>query len=139
VSPRLRGLAWIAGLGAVGVALLFLRQVDPATSRLYPGCVWKAWTGWDCPGCGGLRATHHLLHGRWLEAFRYNPLYVLALPIMAVGLGRWLWRRWRIGPVPPRIGATFPLAWFFTALGIILSYGVVRNLPWPAFRWLATP
>ena len=45
-------------------------------------------TGWQCAGCGMLRATHALAHGEWLEALRYNVLWVVALPVI---LGVWIW------------------------------------------------
>lgn len=32
-----------------------------------------------CPGCGGTRAIIALLHGRVLEAFRYNALVVVCI------------------------------------------------------------
>jgi len=45
-------------------------------------CGFHAMTGLDCPGCGALRATHALLHGRLLTALRYNALWVLSLPLV---------------------------------------------------------
>lgn len=48
-----------------------------------PKCIFKALTGWDCPGCGSQRAIHALLHGRIVEAWRFNAALLLALPLCA--------------------------------------------------------
>lgn len=124
---------WLAGLGAGGVlAVLFF--LDPARHALYPACTFRRWTGWNCPGCGGLRATHQLLHGHVLEALRLNALAVaLWLGVAAWVLGR-LWRWWR--PAPPRLQPVRPL-WFWLALVALLVFGVARNLPFAPFRWLS--
>jgi hypothetical protein len=66
---------WVALAVAVfaGVLLFFF---NPAETRFYPRCMMKAVSGLDCPGCGGLRATHQLLHGNVREAFALNPLFM---------------------------------------------------------------
>ena len=35
-------------------------------------CLFRATTGYSCPGCGAQRALHSLMHGHFLEAIRYN-------------------------------------------------------------------
>jgi len=35
-----------------------------------------------CPGCGSGRSSYSLVHLRPVEAFRYNPLFVIALPFL---------------------------------------------------------
>jgi putative Mn2+ efflux pump MntP len=87
-------------------------------------------TGWDCPGCGGLRASHQLLHGHWREAFALNPLLVIALPIGAYLALRPLLARyvkWNL-PQPFRSAA-----WVWIAAVIVVVFGVARNLPWRAW------
>ena len=44
--------------------------VDPSHDVWLPRCPFHALTGWDCPACGGQRALHSLLHGRFGEALR---------------------------------------------------------------------
>lgn len=39
-------------------------------------------TGLLCPGCGGQRAFHHLLHGHILTALQYNAVFILGLPFL---------------------------------------------------------
>lgn len=46
-------------------------------------CIFNKQTGWLCPGCGGQRAIHSLLHGNFNEAFLLNPLIYILLPLLA--------------------------------------------------------
>lgn len=43
-------------------------------------------TGFECPGCGSQRAFHQLLHLNIAGAFRQNPIVVLYLPYIILGL-----------------------------------------------------
>ena len=51
-----------------------LYTYPPTQHTFYPRCVFKASTGLDCPGCGLTRASHAVLHGRFADAWRLNPL-----------------------------------------------------------------
>ena len=62
-----------------GLALLF--WLNPAQYAIYPRCAFYSMTGWQCPGCGGLRATHQMLHGNWGEAWALNPIAVLLVQL----------------------------------------------------------
>jgi hypothetical protein len=90
---------------AVAAAAWVLLHFDPATYDFYPQCPVFYWFGIYCPGCGATRAMAALLHGRWAEALRFNPLVVVALPFVAVFLGLIYWRAVRRGefvlPVVP--------------------------------------
>ena len=44
-------------------------------------CVFYSLTGFYCPGCGAGRASYSLLHGRFLDAFCYNPVMTVLLPL----------------------------------------------------------
>jgi hypothetical protein len=113
---------------AVGVGLLVLFFFDPARHAFYPFCLFKKVTGYDCPGCGGLRALHELLRGDIDGAFRLNAMVVVAIPAMLVW-SAWCWRR--RDKVRPLSGRTvLVLAWTL-AMGLVL-FGILRNLPvWP--------
>jgi hypothetical protein len=54
---------------------------NPAENALLPSCPFKNLTGLFCPGCGGQRAFHALLHGNFTEAFHDNLLIFIAIPI----------------------------------------------------------
>ena len=73
----------------LGVALVPLYFFNPIEHGFYPKCMLHSLTGLDCPGCGGLRAVHQLLHGHLVRAFQFNPLFICLLP-----LGAWWFLRW---------------------------------------------
>ena len=56
-----------------------------------PPCIFHAFTGWPCPGCGATRALRALAHFDFGGALAMNPLLTVAL---VVGLGgaalRWV-------------------------------------------------
>jgi hypothetical protein len=110
-----------AVLLAVLAALFFF---DPARHSIYPQCTLKRMTGLDCPGCGGLRATHQLLHGNVRAAFALNPLLFMVGPVVLWWLvaeaARGRGRRF-IGPFDHRAG----VAAFIAAVAV---FGVLRNL-----------
>ncbi len=137
VPPKLMatpagGRVWIAAalltvLGAGVVLFCF----DPAKVRLFPACFFHLTTGWHCPGCGGTRAMHQLLHGNLQAAFHLNALLVLSLPLMGWQLTAVVAGRFRQAPGVPSLSAQW--LWLFLALAV--AFGVLRNLP--AFAWLA--
>jgi hypothetical protein len=118
-------MALAAGLSAAlaGAAVLFF--FDPATSGFYPQCPLHRLTGLDCPGCGGLRAVHQLLHGHFSAAWRLNPIVFLLPPV-----GLWLaWREWTLGRADSRWnGTALRPAYGWLAAGALAAFGVWRNL-----------
>ena len=98
---------------------------DPESSNRFPACPIRQWTGLYCSGCGSTRAMHHLLNGRVGTAMKYNPLAVIAIPILGIMNG------W-----PDR----FRSPWIArSAIAILISYSILRNVDcWP-FRYLAPP
>ena len=110
-------------------AALFL--FDPAEHAFYPQCFFHQATGLHCPGCGGLRAAHQLLHGHLLTALHLNGLAVLSLPLFVALLGREFAGRRR--GVSSRPFVTGRIIWCF--VGILLLFTVLRNLA--AFAFLA--
>ncbi len=120
----LRVIGILVGLALLGgAAVLYL--FDPAVNGFYPRCQLYRVTGLQCPGCGGLRALHALLHGHVVEAFRLNPLFVGALPAAGTWVGVWLMRKRR----DPAARLTLPTAWIWAGVAIVIAYGVARNFP----------
>jgi len=116
----------LTGVALIGLLVLFL--FDPAQHALYPMCVFKKVTGYDCPGCGGLRAMHHLLRGDLIGAFQLNAMVIIALPLTLVWLAIRRFNRDRRRS--PRGKQVLWMVWSI-ALGLVL-FGIVRNLPfWP--------
>lgn len=115
-----------------GLALLAV--ADPATSGLFPPCLFHAVTGLHCPGCGTLRALHQLLHGNVALAFGLNPLAVVVLPVIAG------WLLFRFGQVMTdrRAPAVIvPAFWIWALLGVIVAFWILRNVPLYPFSLLA--
>jgi hypothetical protein len=125
-ASKARVLAWIAGAAAAagGVALLFF--FAPEEHPFYPRCLLRTVTGLQCPGCGGLRAVHHLLHGNLAVAFHYNPLVVLLLPGLAAAAACLALRR--VTGRPIGVGFNRPV-WLWLIVGALLAFGIWRNSP----------
>lgn len=114
----------VVALAAGGLSVVYL--LDPGTSDLYPPCPFLALTGLYCPGCGTLRALHQLTLGHPVAALDLNPLMVLLLPFVAYFLASHA-----MLAVTGR-----PLRGFFVRpeliwalLGVVLVYGILRNVP----------
>ena len=81
-KKRLLVAAAIAAAAAVFACVLFF--CDPMTSMFYPRCPSQLLTGYDCPGCGTLRALHALMHGDIDAAWNYNAAVFFAIPMVGV-------------------------------------------------------
>lgn len=121
-------------VAVAGAGSWLLRRFDPnSADSPFPGCVFHAFTGLYCVGCGMTRSLHALVHGDLPAALAMNPLTVVlvaALPLL------WMWLAgWRPAALQ-RLVAVLPrrpVVWI-TALS---AFWVARNLPWPPFSWLA--
>lgn len=120
----------VATLAGVLAATVYIRTVDPNQPGHYPACPTLALLGIDCPGCGGLRATHALANGDIAAALDHNLLLVLAVPVVAVLAVRWILRSWSGRPAPPPSARS--LRWQRLLMPIIvgglLIYTVLRNV-----------
>jgi hypothetical protein len=129
--PRLVGPLGVAGLGIAAAVALHVR--DPHRAGAWGFCPFRVLTGWDCPGCGGLRAVNDLTHLDVASAASSHLLLVLAVPLLALGWLLWV-RAAATGRALPRIRWT-PLR-TLVLLGVVLGFTVVRNTAWGA--WLAS-
>lgn len=119
-------------LGVVGIVLL--HHYDPATSGIFPVCPLHYFTGMYCPGCGSLRAIHHLLHADWRDAWAMNPLTCLLLPFLGYGLLSEALSHFTGRELPQ----PFLRASAIRVLGaVIVLFGILRNLPIHPFDLLA--
>ena len=118
-------------LVAAGALLLLYFFVEPKNGIL-PKCFFHELTGLYCPGCGVQRSFHALLNGHVLTAIDYNLLFILFLPliiffILAFSLGR-------------KHSATsfiYKPVFSFTVVIVVVSFWVLRNIPYIPFSWLA--
>ncbi|MFJ4240213.1 DUF2752 domain-containing protein [Streptomyces iakyrus] len=112
--------AW-TGAGVFATLCVVTALVDPTRAGRFPACPFRTVTGFDCPGCGSLRALHELTHGHLTAAADYNLLLVAFLPCAAV-----VWLRAVTGRARPRV---LP-KWCVPATIIVLVvWAVIRNLP----------
>lgn len=118
---------------AVG-GLIFL-QNPPSQSPFYPGCHLHQLTGLFCPGCGSTRCLHALIQGEFEEAARKNMIAFAVLPL--VGAYALFWGfNWVLGnPVAWRYRISPRMGVFLVA--ILITFGILRNLPWHPFTLLA--
>ena len=83
-------------------------------------CPIKTITGLDCPGCGITRMFVALFHGNIYQAFRYNQLDFIELPIIFILLVLYKFKK-EYRKVINII--------FIVLLIITIVYGVLRNIP----------
>ena len=130
VKGRPTGVLWL-GIAAGALSALVLFFFNPAEHGFYPRCFFKMSTGLDCPGCGGLRATHQLLHGHLAEAFALNPLFVVAIPVTAMVLLLKFAEKSTGRKYLRLFSATTTIS---LCTAVVVAFGVLRNVPWRA--WL---
>ncbi|MDB6076812.1 MAG: hypothetical protein JWO82_559 [Akkermansiaceae bacterium] len=111
---------------------LLLGRLGIPWTRLFPACPLHAFTGFDCPGCGGTRCAVKLMHGDLAGALAMNAFVVVFALAAAVWLGAAVWREWQGRPAP-----RIPPWSAWTLLAVFLIFGVTRNLPWWPFTLLA--
>jgi hypothetical protein len=112
-----------------------LYRFNPASSSgIYPPSLVREWGGFYCPGCGTFRALHQFLHGNLYAAFALNPLLTVCLPYIIY---------WFVA-VSLKIysNINLPIVVFrernlkLLVLTIVV-YGIMRNIPFAPFSWLA--
>ena len=114
-----------------GTALFFL---NPSEHSFFPKCSLYVATGFFCPGCGSTRALFHLTHGNVLEALRLNPGLMALITLGITDYVRFVVSVIRGNPFQTLFGRLKLLG---ALMGVMLVYGVIRNLPWPLFESLA--
>lgn len=116
-----RNLTALLASGALlASALGYVGLVDPhKPDSVFPLCPFRLLTGWNCPGCGGLRMVHDVLHGELAAALNDNAMLLVGIPLLA----GWVLLRGRRGKWP----MTLPAA--ATVMITLVAWTVVRNLP----------
>lgn len=151
MNPRAGRLLVPVIVGGAALAITaYVGLVDPNVPGHYPLCPTKALTGLDCPFCGGLRATHALVHGDIASAVNHNALVALVVvPVLVVLWVRWFVREWR-GPspaadeadpgTPSRLaGGVSPSVLVWSCVSLMVAFAVARNVgAVPALAWLGS-
>jgi hypothetical protein len=105
-----------------GAAYLFV--FEPGKTGIFPSCLFRSLTGFQCPGCGSTRAMHQLLHGHVVAAFELNPFFLLAIPFLLYALIRYSVVVMR-GGVPRQ--NTLPPPYIYALFFIVVSFWIFRN------------
>lgn len=117
---------------AVAGATAVISVLDPVSHHV-PLCALLAFTGFDCPACGGLRSVFSLSHGDVAAAASHNLLFTVAVPFLVVGWALWMFRAFTR---PDRAMLPRPRWMGVAALAVMAVFMVARNLP--ALAWLAS-
>ena len=120
----------VGGLAAATVAL-HLR--DPHEQGAWGMCPTKALFGFECPGCGGLRAVNDLTNLQMLDAASSNLMFVLSIPLLAYVFFRWSQGRWRARSWEPSARASNVSA--VALIAVMFGFTILRNMP--VGSWLA--
>ena len=96
-------------------------------------CIVNKTTGLHCPGCGGQRAFHALLHGQVAHAAQNNLLIFLVLPVAGIKLTE-------------ELSGTkiFPAVFYsrkvvLSILVLVILFSILRNIPVEPFSYLMPP
>jgi hypothetical protein len=123
-SRKLPILALAAAALPIALACLLLFCFDPRRYHFYPPCFFHKTTGLLCAGCGCLRATHQLLHGHLVTAFRFNPLLVAMLPFLV-----WFGAAQTVRKARNQPALGIRPKWLWTLLGVLIAFTLIRNVP----------
>lgn len=122
-ASRLLAAAAVAGVaGGAGLVAYF----DPTQEHFFPVCPLYALTGFACPGCGLTRGFHALFHGDILTALHFNvliPIWTVIFGVAFISLALFAVRGQGISfnKLSPN--------WLWVFLGMLMIFGVVRNIP----------
>lgn len=130
-APRLLAVAALSAAAIAGAVVLW--QFDPsAPGNFFPPCLFHAFTGLYCPGCGLTRMLHALVHGDIRRAASMNLMVLASLPALgAISLNEATHRRL----LSSRVTGVLYNAKLWIA--VVVLFGVLRNLPWAPFTYLA--
>ena len=101
--------------------------INPSTTTFGFQCLFYKTTGLYCPGCGGQRAFHHLLHGDFSLSFQDNLLIFMVLPLVGIKFYEEIFEK--------KIMPSFIYSPKFLAvvLTFVIIFTVLRNIPYLPF------
>lgn len=119
----------------IGLIFIYIYyKINPAEQDWMPKCTFHSMTGLHCPGCGSQRAIHDFLHGNILEGFKHN--FLIGLGILVLVYKLFIALRAKFYPEKSSNLLYSPnTPWII--LIFILSFWVLRNIPYEPFTFLA--
>ena len=114
-------------LKKAGQAFLFALTCFLSLSFHIPiPCVFKLFTGLNCPSCGVTRMGIAMMHGDLPVAFRYNQLLFVLTPFFALYILFFIIRYIKTGN--SKLSKTENII-FIIIIIMLIVYGIIRNLP----------
>lgn len=132
-SSRSTRILAAAGIGAMALGAGFLWYFDPTKNAFFPACPLYKTTGFACPGCGMTRGFHALLHGDVMTALDFNALIPLFLVVAGYVTTSLLSVAVRGRAI---IQLEKNLIFLWVLVGMLISFGLLRNLPYYPFTVL---
>ena len=131
-STPVRALA-VVGVATMVVGAAAVWYFDPTTASFAPACPLYQTTGFACPGCGLTRGFHALFHGDVLTALDFNAL----LPLVAILLGYIFVSMFSVAARGRGLlFGKWNLVLLWVTLGLLIIFGIIRNLPYYPFTIL---
>lgn len=124
-SYRDKALPLAAGVLFLCAGVL-IAAADPETpGGIIPVCPTKALCGFNCPGCGSMRAISSLMQGRFLDALHYNALALIALLFLF-----WAWLVWAAKPWGVRLPHWKNYRYASVITGVVIAlWFIIRLIP----------
>ena len=113
-------------------ALLYLYFTGEGEGAGIP-CMFHQITGLYCSGCGSSRALRSVLQFDFYQAMRYNAIFTICVPFLAVYFGALGISYIRFGN--DRISGKISMLPVWIIIAAAVLYGILRNIP--AFAFLA--
>jgi len=108
-----------------GFGIYYFYSNNPASKESpFVVCISKAVSGYDCPGCGGQRAFHELLHGNFIEAAKLNLFIYFFAPLLL-----FIFLKITLKPFGIHLpDIIISSKWLMIILILMLIFTIVRNL-----------
>jgi hypothetical protein len=103
---------------------------NPSELTELPLCPFKNLTGFYCPGCGGQRAFHQVLHGNFVDGFHNNALIYFLLFFYLLRTYDEIFEK----TISKKFLLKGKVIWIF--LGFLFCFTILRNLPLFPFNQL---
>lgn len=120
------------------IILLYYNYYEESGDQWSAQCTFYRATGLLCPGCGGQRSFHALLHGHIVESLRNNLLVILLFPSL-VYLYYILARIYILQDKTKMNRLNIPVWTAYLFIGILVLYAILRNIPVSPFIYLTPP
>jgi hypothetical protein len=119
----------------LSLLIIFYFFADARHSVIFPPCIFYLVTGLYCPGCGSQRAFSALLHGDIWQAFNYNALFMLCLPLIIYSAVAGVLNIYREKQTGQQL--FYSSLFVKISLAAIIVFWIVRNIPFHPFNLLA--